>query len=182
MKNQSVIFLSLMLLILPIPSVWADSGQHEHGMQEEENAASYHKKNAGNGHGHEHGHEMSAAGQAGNPAKVSRTIKINALDTMRFDKTDIKVNPGETIRFVVTNVGKIKHEFTIGTREEQREHAQMMASMPGMEHEEGNSITILPGETKKLIWQFGKAGALEIACHLPGHFEAGMWSKVIVRK
>jgi hypothetical protein len=90
MKNQSVIFLSLLALSLPIPAVWADSGQHDHGMQEEENAASHHKKNAG----HEHGHEISAAGQAGNPAKVSRTIKINALDTMRFDKTDIKVKPG----------------------------------------------------------------------------------------
>jgi uncharacterized cupredoxin-like copper-binding protein len=178
MKNQSVIFLSLLALSLPIPAVWADSGQHDHGMQEEENAASHHKKNAG----HEHGHEISAAGQAGNPAKVSRTIKINALDTMRFDKTDIKVKPGETIRFVVTNVGKVKHEFTIGTREEQREHAEMMASMPGMVHEEGNSITILPGETKELIWHFGKAVAVEIACHLPGHFEAGMRARVNVKK
>jgi uncharacterized cupredoxin-like copper-binding protein len=177
MKNQSVIFGSLLAICFPITAVWADSGHHDHGMQEVEDGTGHHKKNAG----HDHGTEISAAGQVGSPEKVSRTIKITALDTMRYDKKSIQVKPGETVRFVVTNNGKIKHEFAIGTREEQREHAEMMASMPDMKHEEGNAISLEPGETKKLIWQFGKAGAVEIACHLPGHYEAGMKAKVNVK-
>ena len=161
MKKKSVIFVSILALGLPMSAAWA-----------------------GAGHGSGHGHDtvVSAAGQVGSLKKVSRTIKINTLDTMRYDKDNIQAKPGETIRFVVTNTGKIKHEFAIGTREEQIEHAAMMVSMPDMNHEEGNAITLEAGETKELIWQFGKAGAVEIACHLPGHYEAGMKAKVSVKK
>ncbi|HUX91079.1 MAG TPA: cupredoxin family protein [Gallionellaceae bacterium] len=178
MKKQTVIFACLFAIVMPVSAVWAEAGHHDHGMQEAKDSAGHHKKNAG----HEHGNEISAAGQAGSPDKVSRTIKITAFDTMQYDKKDIQARPGETIRFVVTNAGKIKHEFTIGTREEQLEHAEMMASMPGMEHEEGNSVSLEAGESKELVWQFGKAGAVEIACHLPGHFEAGMKAKVSIKK
>jgi uncharacterized cupredoxin-like copper-binding protein len=31
-----------------------------------------------------------------------------------------------------------------------------------------------PGETKELIWKFGRAGNLEFACDIPGHAEQGM--------
>lgn len=158
MKKQSVIFVFLLAFGLPSPAVWANAGHHDHGT------------------------ERSAAGQVGSPGRVSRTIEITALDTMRYDKKGIQVKSGETVRFVVTNAGKIRHEFTIGTREEQIEHAKMMASMPGMVHEEGNSVSLEPGVTKELIWQFGKAGAIEIACHLPGHYEAGMRVRVNVKK
>ena len=178
MKKKSIIFVSLFTFAFPVSAVWADSGHHDNGMQEVVDGAGHHKKSAG----HDHGTEISAAGQVGSLAKSSRTIKITALDTMRYDKKSIQAKPGETIRFVVTNAGKIKHEFTIGTREEQLEHAEMMASMPGMKHEDGNSVSLEPGETKELIWQFGNAGAVEIACHLPGHYEAGMKARVNVKK
>ena len=178
MKKQSIIFVSLLAFAFSVSAVWADPGHHDNGMQEVKDGASHHKKNAG----HDHSTGISAAGQVGSLEKVSRTIKITALDTMRYDKKSIQAKPGETIRFVVTNAGKTKHEFTIGTREEQLEHAEMMASMPGMKHEDGNSVTLEPGETKELIWQFGNAGAVEIACHLPGHYEAGMKARVNVKK
>lgn len=178
MKKQSVIFVSLVALGLPVSAVWAEAGHHDHGMQQTKDAAGHHMKNAG----HEHGNEMSAAGQPGSPDKVSRTIKITTLDTMRYDKKTIQVKPGETVRFVVTNTGRIKHEFAIGTREEQLEHAEMMASMPDMKHEEGNVVSLEPGEARELIWQFGKAGTVEIACHLSGHYEAGMKARINVKK
>ena len=178
MIKQSVIFVSLIAIVFPMSAVWAEAEHHDHGMHEAKEGAGHHKKNAD----HEHGNEMSAAGQPGSLEKVSRTIKITTLDTMRYDKKNIQAKPGETIRFVVTNTGKIKHEFAIGTREEQLEHAAMMASMPDMKHEEGNVVSLEPGETRELIWQFGKAGTVEIACHLPGHYEAGMKARVNVKK
>lgn len=178
MKKQFVIFVSLLAIGFTASAVWADSGHHGHGMHESEEDGGHHKINAG----HNHGTEISAAGQIGSPDKISRTIKITALDTMRYDKNSIQAKSGETIRFVVTNAGKIKHEFAIGTREEQLEHAEMMASMPDMKHEEGNAISLEPGETRELIWQFGKASAVEIACHLPGHYDAGMKARVSVKK
>lgn len=178
MKKQSVIFISFVAIVSQMSAVWAEAGHHGHGMHEANEGASHHKKNAG----HEHGNEMSVAGQPGSLKKVSRTIKISTLDTMRYSKENIQARPGETVRFLVTNTGKIKHEFAIGTREEQLEHAEMMASMPDMKHEEGNAVTLEPGESRELIWQFGKAGAVEIACHLPGHYEAGMKARVSVKK
>ena len=178
MKNFCVILVSFIAIGFPTTAVWADAEHQELAVQQAQDDTVYHKKNSG----HEHSHEMSAAGQPGNREIISRTIKINALDTMRFNKKIIQVKPGETIRFVVTNTGKIDHEFAIGTREEQVEHAKMMASMPDMKHVEGNVLSLKPGETRELIWQFGKAGAVEIACHLPGHYEAGMKATVNVQK
>jgi uncharacterized cupredoxin-like copper-binding protein len=49
-----------------------------------------------------------------------------------------------------------------------------MAHMPpGMHHELPNSLSLAPGETKRLTWRFGAAGTLEFACHEPGHYDAG---------
>lgn len=139
---------------------------------------------ADEGHAHRHhdGHQgqASGAGEPGNADKVDRTVEIRAMDTMRYDKPRLKAKAGETIKFVVTNAGKLRHEFMIGDAEEQREHAEMMKQMPDMVHADANMITVEPGETKSLVWQFTKTGTVEIACHIPGHYEAGMKSKVTV--
>ena len=131
---------------------------------------------------HEHGHASKHAnfGQPGKADQVQRTIEVKALDTMRYDPQTFTVKAGETIRFVVTNVGRLKHEFIIGDPAEQRAHAEMMRKMPGMEHEDPNALNLEPGETKTLIWQFGQAGVVEVACHVPGHYEAGMVAQVKV--
>jgi len=128
-----------------------------------------------------HEHAVSRAGQPGKARKVTRTIRIRALDTMRYAPEKLTVKAGQTVRFVVTNAGQIKHEFVIGDAEEQRQHAAMMKKMPDMKHDEGNALTLEPGETKEIIWQFGKEGKGEIACHMPGHYEAGMRAIVRIR-
>jgi len=63
-----------------------------------------------------------------------------------------------------------------------RRHAEMMKERPDMKHDEGNAISLEPGETKEIIWRFGKRGKVEIACHLPGHYEAGMRAIVTVAR
>lgn len=131
---------------------------------------------------HEHGHASKQAnfGQPGKADQVQRTIEVKALDTLRYDPQTFTVKAGETIRFVVTNVGQLKHEFIIGDPAEQRAHAEMMKKMPGMVHEDPNALSLEPGETKTLIWQFGQAGVVEVACHVSGHYEAGMVAQVKV--
>jgi uncharacterized cupredoxin-like copper-binding protein len=136
-----------------------------------------------NGHQHQHGnHAHSPAGQPGNLAKASKTINVKILDTMRFEPAEIQVKPGQTVKFVVTNTGKIRHEFGIGTRDEQKAHAEMMLADPQMKHEGGSVITVEPGETKELVWRFGKPGTYEAACQVPGHYPAGMMARVIVKE
>lgn len=137
-------------------------------------------KKSNHAHDSEHAHANSAAGRPGNPAKISRTIEVTAVD-IKYDKAKFDVKAGETIKFVVTNTGKLRHEFMIGDAEEQKAHAEMMKQMPDMVHADANTLSLEPGETKSLIWQFTKPGILEVACHIPGHYEAGMVSKVVVK-
>ena len=132
------------------------------------------------GHGEHGAMAASAAGQPGDAGLAGRTVNITALDTMRFEPAKLAVKAGETVRFVVTNAGKLQHEFTIGDAQKQLEHEQMMQSMPGMRHEESNSVSLAPGETKTLVWQFGESDSVEIGCHEPGHYPAGMRTVVEV--
>ena len=130
----------------------------------------------------DHGNMASTAGQPGDPARAMRTVEVTALDTMRFEPAKLAVQAGETVRFVVTNAGKLQHEFTIGDAKMQLEHEKMMQEMPGMRHEEPNSVALAPGETKTLVWRFGEPGTVEIGCHEPGHYPAGMRAIVEVVK
>lgn len=146
---------------------------------------------AGGGDGHSHkdtqeqhedheGH-ASALGKPGDPGKVNRTVEITMSDTMLFTPSSISVKKGETIRFMLNNTGKLKHEMVLGSIKELKEHAAMMQKMPEMEHADANMASVEPGKTGELIWQFTKAGKFDFACLQPGHFEAGMKGKVAVK-
>ncbi|MFZ9322507.1 MAG: plastocyanin/azurin family copper-binding protein, partial [Hylemonella sp.] len=39
-----------------------------------------------------------------------------------------------------------------------------------------------PGKRGAIIWQFTRAGTVQFACLMPGHFEAGMQGAVQVGK
>lgn len=131
---------------------------------------------------HDGGHDEAAYGQAGDPAKVTRTIKVEMSDSMRFKPANINVKLGETVKFIATNTGKLKHEFVLGQAKSLKEHSDMMRKMPDMGHAEPNQIQVEPGQSGELVWQFTKAGKFDFACLIPGHFEAGMKGKVAVKK
>ena len=121
-------------------------------------------------------------GHPGKTAQVDRTIQITAMD-IRFDKIRLHVRAGETVRFIVTNKGQLTHEFIIGDAREQVEHEKEMQQMAGMDMpDESNGITLKPGQTKTLIWTFGQKGEVEFACHVSGHFAAGMVGKISVNQ
>ena len=56
----------------------------------------------------------------------------------------------------------------------------MMKKNPEMEHADANMVTVVPGKTGEIIWQFTKAGKIDFACLQPGHFDAGMKGLVTV--
>ncbi len=113
-------------------------------------------------------------GRQGDPKKVTRTIRINMADTMRFTPGNITVKQGETVRFVVSNGGKVLHEMVIGTEGELKKHAEMMQKHPGMEHDEPYMAHVKPGAKEDIVWTFTKPGSYMYGCLIPGHFEAGM--------
>ena len=82
--------------------------------------------------GAESSEHAAALGEPGKAAKATRTVEVKMSDAMRFEPSSIPVKKGETIRFVIRNEGKIKHEMVLGTTSELKEHAAMMQKMPNM--------------------------------------------------
>jgi len=123
----------------------------------------------------------AAYGRPGDPTKVSRTVAIDMSDSMRFTPALISARKGETIRFALSNSGKVRHEMVLGSSRELKEHAALMRNFPGMEHADTNRRTVDPGKTGDLVWQFTRAGTFDFACLQPGHFEAGMRGKITVK-
>jgi uncharacterized cupredoxin-like copper-binding protein len=112
--------------------------------------------------------------------QVTRTIKVELSDQMRFSPDVIEVNKGDVIKFEHTNTGQIMHEFVLGTADSLAQHAEMMKKFPGMEHSEPYMAHVPPGETKSIIWKFSRAGEFAFGCLIPGHFDAGMKGVVLV--
>ncbi len=153
---------------------------------------------AGVGHG-----TASPSGEKGKAAEVTRTITVVMRDSL-FDRQELYVRPGETVRFILKNEGELLHEFNIGYPSGHAKHQKEMLRMmemgmlaaPGMaapqhdsghdgsvhvdvgdkslKHDDPNSVLVKPGETKELIWRLGRISDLEYACNLPGHYQSGM--------
>ncbi|MCX7168964.1 MAG: cupredoxin family protein [Proteobacteria bacterium] len=137
------------------------------------------------GHGDEaHGAKTphgASIGKPGELAKISRTIVVEMNDGMRFIPSAIAVKRGDTIRFLVKNSGRLKHEMVLGSIAELKEHAELMRRFPQMVHADPNQVAVDPGQTGELVWQFTNTGKVDFACLQPGHFEAGMKGKVAVK-
>lgn len=125
--------------------------------------------------------EQKAWGIAGDASAVRRTISVGMTDNMRFTPARIEVKQGETIRFVLKNDGKLMHEFVIGTRKENDEHAALMAKFPNMQHDEPYMAHVEPGKTGQIVWTFNRAGEFDFACLIAGHYQAGMVGTIVVR-
>ena len=131
-------------------------------------------------------HGKFSAGQPGDPKKSARTIRVLMHDdgdekNMRFEPALIRVRKGEQIRFVLENGGTESHEFMLATVAENRKHAEVMKKFPEMEHDDPNAKRLAMSQRGELLWRFSKAGEFEFACLIPGHYEAGMHGKIIVK-
>lgn len=125
--------------------------------------------------------EEKSFGREGDPKKVMRTINVDMTDAMRYAPMEIVIKRGETVRFVAKNSGKVMHEMVLGTMKELKEHLELMRKHPGMEHDEPHMAHVKPGSTAPMVWEFTKAGEFYYGCLMPGHFEAGMVGKIIVK-
>jgi len=146
-----------------------------------------------------------AFGEAAPAAKATRTVEV-LLQDISFSPKSLDVKAGETVRFVLVNKGQLLHEFNLGDAAMHASHQQEMLKMQssgmltptgmkiggmdhsamghgdmgGMKHDDPNSVLVEPGKTAELTWTFSKAGALEFACNIPGHYQAGMVGKLTV--
>ena len=143
---------------------------------------------------------MKMIGEKGNLSEVTKVIEIKMYDNF-YEPDVINVKKDETVKFVVKNLGELVHEFNIATKEMHIKHQPEMLKMVGMEillgdridmkkmkevaktdksmaHSHSNSVLLEPNKSEDLIWKFSKNAKLEVACNVPGHYQAGMIAKV----
>jgi uncharacterized cupredoxin-like copper-binding protein len=104
-------------------------------------------------------------------AQVPRIAPITMSDTLRFDPDTEPVAPGETVSFVLLNAGTVTHEFAVGPQ------APVDADeIDGTIVKEAADIAA--GHVAEVTYTFSASGPFSYACHVPGHFEAGMKGSV----
>src|SRR5215204_2136894 len=90
------------------------------------------------------------------------------LTEFRIELAPTTLHAGRPYTFVVTNDGTVTHEFVIerrGATHEPLVAGDQMAMLEGM----------APGESRTLEWTFADPGSYQLACHEPGHYEAGQF-------
>ncbi len=144
---------------------------------------------------------MKGMGEVGKLDEVSRTINVKMYDSY-YEPKEINIKKGETIKFLVENLGELVHEYNIATKEMHLKHQPEMQKMVeheilladridkvkmkemskkdhAMAHKHENSLLLEPKQKGQIIWKFNTDANLEIACNVPGHYQLGMISKLI---
>ena len=139
-------------------------------------------------------------GSLGKESEVSRVIKVVMYDNY-YEPNTFQIKEGETIKFEVENAGELVHEFNIANKMMHIKHQPEMEKMveneilladsidkdkmkkiskmdKSMGHSHSNSVLLEPKQKGNIIWKFENAANIEIACNVPGHYQAGMIAKV----
>ena len=147
----------------------------------------------GHAHGEADAHKVQGPDKAFTELTVSRSFKIDMNDKMRFSPDQLVVNAGEAVKFVVHNSGKLAHEMVLGSEDAIKIHAVEMKQAATQKpdrigsHAHGASndllaLSVQPGDTKEWVIRFEKSQTLQMACLIPGHFEAGMKGLLTVQE
>ena len=142
-------------------------------------------------------------GSKGNVADVTRIIKVVMYDNY-YEPSSFQIKEGETIKFEVENAGMLVHEFNIANKMMHMKHQPEMIKMAengillafsidkekmkkmakmdkSMGHSHSNSVLLEPKQKGDIIWKFDDAVNIEVACNVPGHYQAGMIAKVNIK-
>ena len=109
----------------------------------------------------------SAVEVTSEPREGSTTIQVSLTEfRVELDRTVIPAGP---VRFLITNKGSIEHNLYLEPVDAIQEPLINAEGLPAAA--EG----LQPGDTIALDFQFDTVGeSFQLACHLPGHYEAGM--------
>ena len=142
-------------------------------------------------------------GSLGKESEVSRIIKVIMHDNY-YEPSSFQIKEGETIKFEVENAGMLVHEFNIANKMMHIKHQPEMVKMAengillafsidkekmkkmakmdkSMSHSHSNSVLLEPKQKGYIIWKFDNAINIEVACNVPGHYEAGMIAEVDIK-
>ncbi len=142
-------------------------------------------------------------GSLGKESEVSRVIKVIMYDNY-YEPSSFQIKAGETIKFKVENAGELVHEFNIANKMMHIKHQPEMEKMveneiffldsidkikmkkmakmdKSMGHTHSNSVLLEPKQKGEIIWKFDNAVNIQVACNVPGHYQAGMIAEVNIK-
>ncbi len=142
-------------------------------------------------------------GSKGKEGEVSRVVKVVMYDNY-YEPSSFQIKAGETVKFKVENAGMLVHEFNIANKMMHMKHQPEMMKMvengillafsidkekmkkmakmdKSMGHSHSNSVLLEPRQKGEIIWKFDNAVNIEVACNVPGHYQAGMIAKVNIK-
>lgn len=110
------------------------------------------------------------AGFVAGTTAAPRIVQVLAGPGYAFSPSTITVARGETVTFEVTSMGGLVHEFMVGPAD------AVAADTEGTP--EVADIGMM--QTKSVTYTFDGSGPYAFACHVPGHYEAGMRGTITV--
>jgi uncharacterized cupredoxin-like copper-binding protein len=123
---------------------------------------------------------------AGCGAKAAATSKASGPTTVNITLSEFKITSsvtsftvGTPYHFVVTNAGQAQHELMVmptakGAASEDERDASKLLEVSELD----------PGQSGTTDFTFttpAPAGTLEMACHVPGHYESNMRLPIVVK-
>ncbi len=115
---------------------------------------------------------LIAACGSGNGQASSNPVQISiALSEFKIESSQTTFATGTPYQFVIKNEGTIPHDWAIMPRG-QTDESQALVQVDAAELPPGASVT--------REFTFNEAGDFEFACHVPGHYEAGMMLSIKV--
>ena len=112
-----------------------------------------------------------SAGFVAGTEAAPRVVRITAGPGFRFYPDVVPIATGETITFEVTTMGLTAHEFMVGPA------ADVAADKEGTP--EVADIGMM--QTQSLTYTFAGSGPFAFACHVTGHYEAGMKGSIVIQ-
>jgi uncharacterized cupredoxin-like copper-binding protein len=116
-------------------------------------------------------------GSSGRAVPMGVRTVVLEIRHSRFSISELKVAPGERVRFVVRNTDPIDHELIVGPMPVQLRHES------GRERKHGarpGEVSVPLFTSASTSYTFEETGTIWFGCHMPGHWDYGMLGRVIV--
>jgi uncharacterized cupredoxin-like copper-binding protein len=123
---------------------------------------------------------LSACSGGGSSSSGATDVTVTLTD-FQINSTLTNFQQGVKYHFTVINNGAVAHQLYImpPTSEQLTDAQVQQMALAGLSETE-----LTPGSTKTFDYTFTKAypsGSLEFACHVPGHYDAGMHLGIVVQ-
>ena len=113
----------------------------------------------------------ACGGTSAQAAKKPVDVQIT-LTEFKIESSVTDFTVGTPYHFVIANKGALAHDWMIMPRGEQDESNALIKV---------EDTDLQPNQTVTRDFIFTQAGDLEFACHVKGHYEAGMYTPITIK-